>query len=93
MPAPSSVISPRIWTVLVETIRVRRRRCGNHDSQMSCYSLRFWSLTRTTQSRCAQRTALSGNPRRREEIGFSYFVFDADFADALAPVVAELAGG
>jgi alkanesulfonate monooxygenase SsuD/methylene tetrahydromethanopterin reductase-like flavin-dependent oxidoreductase (luciferase family) len=30
--------------------------------------------------------------RRREEIGFSYFVFGVDFADALAPVVAELAG-
>jgi alkanesulfonate monooxygenase SsuD/methylene tetrahydromethanopterin reductase-like flavin-dependent oxidoreductase (luciferase family) len=30
--------------------------------------------------------------RRREQIGFSYFVFGADFADALAPVVAELAG-
>ena len=30
--------------------------------------------------------------RRREEIGFSYFVFGADFADALAPVVAALAG-
>jgi len=30
--------------------------------------------------------------QRREEIGFSYFVFGADFADALAPVVAELAG-
>jgi hypothetical protein len=30
--------------------------------------------------------------RRREEIGFSYFVLGADFADALAPVVAELAG-
>ncbi len=30
--------------------------------------------------------------RRREEIGFSYFVFGADCADALAPVVAELAG-
>jgi alkanesulfonate monooxygenase SsuD/methylene tetrahydromethanopterin reductase-like flavin-dependent oxidoreductase (luciferase family) len=30
--------------------------------------------------------------RRREEIGFSYFVFGADFADALAPVVGELAG-
>src|SRR5689334_7482566 len=30
--------------------------------------------------------------RRREEIGFSYFVVGADFADALAPVVAELAG-
>jgi alkanesulfonate monooxygenase SsuD/methylene tetrahydromethanopterin reductase-like flavin-dependent oxidoreductase (luciferase family) len=30
--------------------------------------------------------------RRREEIGFCYFVFGADFADALAPVVAELAG-
>ena len=30
--------------------------------------------------------------RRREELGFSYFVFGADFADAMAPVVAELAG-
>ena len=30
--------------------------------------------------------------RRREEIGFSYFVFGADQADTLAPVVAELAG-
>jgi alkanesulfonate monooxygenase SsuD/methylene tetrahydromethanopterin reductase-like flavin-dependent oxidoreductase (luciferase family) len=30
--------------------------------------------------------------RRREEIGFSYFVFGADFADTFAPVVAELAG-
>src|SRR5438105_4511532 len=30
--------------------------------------------------------------RRREEIGFSYFVFGADFADALHPVVAAMAG-
>jgi hypothetical protein len=30
--------------------------------------------------------------RRREEIGFSYFVFGAAFADTLAPVVANLAG-
>ncbi len=30
--------------------------------------------------------------RRREEIGFSYFVVGADSADALAPVVAKLAG-
>ncbi|WP_245672448.1 hypothetical protein [Nocardia anaemiae] len=30
--------------------------------------------------------------RRREEIGFSYFVFGADFTDRFAPVVAELAG-
>jgi hypothetical protein len=30
--------------------------------------------------------------RRREEVGFSYFVFGANSADALAPVVAELAG-
>jgi len=30
--------------------------------------------------------------RRREELGFSYFVFGADRAEALAPVVAELAG-
>jgi hypothetical protein len=30
--------------------------------------------------------------RRREEIGFSYFVFGADVSEALAPVVAKLAG-
>jgi alkanesulfonate monooxygenase SsuD/methylene tetrahydromethanopterin reductase-like flavin-dependent oxidoreductase (luciferase family) len=30
--------------------------------------------------------------RRREEIGFSYFVVGADSADAFAPVVADLAG-
>jgi len=30
--------------------------------------------------------------RRREEIGYSYFVFGADFAQVLAPVVAKLAG-
>jgi alkanesulfonate monooxygenase SsuD/methylene tetrahydromethanopterin reductase-like flavin-dependent oxidoreductase (luciferase family) len=30
--------------------------------------------------------------RRREETGFSYFVFGADVAGALAPAVAELAG-
>ena len=30
--------------------------------------------------------------RRREEIGFTYFVFGADSADTLAPVVAQLAG-
>jgi alkanesulfonate monooxygenase SsuD/methylene tetrahydromethanopterin reductase-like flavin-dependent oxidoreductase (luciferase family) len=30
--------------------------------------------------------------RRREEIGFSYFVFGAGSADTLAPVVAKLAG-
>jgi alkanesulfonate monooxygenase SsuD/methylene tetrahydromethanopterin reductase-like flavin-dependent oxidoreductase (luciferase family) len=30
--------------------------------------------------------------RRREEIGLSYFVIGADFADTLAPVVAELTG-
>src|SRR5262245_17447199 len=30
--------------------------------------------------------------RRREEIGFSYFVFGAGSADTLAPVVAALAG-
>jgi hypothetical protein len=30
--------------------------------------------------------------RRREEIGFSYFVIGANAADALAPVVAELDG-
>jgi alkanesulfonate monooxygenase SsuD/methylene tetrahydromethanopterin reductase-like flavin-dependent oxidoreductase (luciferase family) len=30
--------------------------------------------------------------RRREELGFSYFIFGADAAEALAPVVADLAG-
>jgi alkanesulfonate monooxygenase SsuD/methylene tetrahydromethanopterin reductase-like flavin-dependent oxidoreductase (luciferase family) len=30
--------------------------------------------------------------RRREQIGFSYFVIGADFADTLAPAVAKLAG-
>jgi alkanesulfonate monooxygenase SsuD/methylene tetrahydromethanopterin reductase-like flavin-dependent oxidoreductase (luciferase family) len=30
--------------------------------------------------------------RRREEIGYSYFVLGADSADAMAPMVAELAG-
>ncbi|WP_433016019.1 LLM class flavin-dependent oxidoreductase [Kribbella sp. CA-294648] len=30
--------------------------------------------------------------RRREEIGFSYFVFGANFAETLAPVVAQLTG-
>ena len=30
--------------------------------------------------------------RRREEIGFSYFIFGSDIAEAFAPVVAELAG-
>ncbi|RDI67413.1 LLM class flavin-dependent oxidoreductase [Nocardia pseudobrasiliensis] len=30
--------------------------------------------------------------RRREEIGFSYFIFGADFAERFAPIVAELAG-
>ena len=30
--------------------------------------------------------------RREEELGFSYVVIGADFADTFAPVVAELAG-
>ena len=30
--------------------------------------------------------------RRREEIGYSYFVFGADFAESMAPAVAGLAG-
>jgi alkanesulfonate monooxygenase SsuD/methylene tetrahydromethanopterin reductase-like flavin-dependent oxidoreductase (luciferase family) len=30
--------------------------------------------------------------RRREDIGYSYFVFGADVAEALAPMVSELAG-
>jgi hypothetical protein len=52
------------------------------------------------QALAADVAVLPGDPaaaadeirRRREEIGFSYFVFGADFADALAPVVAEPAG-
>jgi alkanesulfonate monooxygenase SsuD/methylene tetrahydromethanopterin reductase-like flavin-dependent oxidoreductase (luciferase family) len=57
--------------------------------------------TNTAALRAADSLAiLPGDPaaaaeeiqRRREEIGFSYFVFGADFADTLAPVVAELAG-
>jgi len=30
--------------------------------------------------------------RRRDEIGFSYFVIGANSADTLAPAIAELAG-
>lgn len=30
--------------------------------------------------------------RRHEEMGFSYFIFGADFAEKFAPIVAELAG-
>ena len=30
--------------------------------------------------------------RRREDLGFSYFVFGAEVSDSLEPVVAELAG-
>jgi hypothetical protein len=30
--------------------------------------------------------------RRREEIGYSYFVLGADFAELMAPVVSDLAG-
>lgn len=36
--------------------------------------------------------ALEEIQRRREEIGYSYFVIGADVADLMAPVVAELAG-
>ena len=39
-----------------------------------------------------QVAAVEEIQRRREEIGFSYFVFGADFAEKLAPVVAKLAG-
>jgi hypothetical protein len=50
--------------------------------------------------RAADPLASSGDPaaaaeeiwRRREELGFSYFVFEAEVSDSLAPVVAELAG-
>jgi hypothetical protein len=31
-------------------------------------------------------------PRRREEIGYSYFVFGADSSEVLAPMVARLTG-
>ena len=39
-----------------------------------------------------QVAAVEEIQRRREEIGFSYFVLGADFAEKLAPVVAKLAG-
>jgi alkanesulfonate monooxygenase SsuD/methylene tetrahydromethanopterin reductase-like flavin-dependent oxidoreductase (luciferase family) len=38
------------------------------------------------------KAAVEELQRRREEIGFSYFVFGAIHADVLAPVVVELAG-
>ncbi len=38
------------------------------------------------------KAAVEELQRRREEIGFSYFVFGAIHAEVLAPVVAELAG-
>ena len=41
---------------------------------------------------CDPSAAAEEIQRRREELGFSYFVFGADVAGALAPVVAELAG-
>jgi len=52
------------------------------------------TLSRRLWRPCATPTLLRFEEiqRRREEIGYSYFVFGADFADALAPVVAELAG-
>ena len=46
-----------------------------------------WPFSRMTRRRPLRKSGDGG-----EEIGFSYFVFGADFADALAPVVAELAG-
>ena len=44
------------------------------------------------QIRPEEAAAVEEIQRRREEIGFSYFVFGAHVAGALAPVVAELAG-
>jgi len=41
---------------------------------------------------CDPSAAAEEIQRRRDEVGFSYFVFGADVAGALAPVVAELAG-
>ena len=41
---------------------------------------------------CDPSAAAEEIQRRREQLGFSYFVFGADVAGALAPVVAELAG-
>ncbi len=38
------------------------------------------------------RAAAEEVQRRREEIGYSYFVFGADFAEVMAPAVAGLAG-
>ncbi|MEV6768417.1 LLM class flavin-dependent oxidoreductase [Nocardia sp. NPDC051030] len=39
-----------------------------------------------------QAAAVEEILRRREELGFSYFIIGADFAERFAPVVAELAG-
>ncbi|MBF6175046.1 LLM class flavin-dependent oxidoreductase [Nocardia blacklockiae] len=38
------------------------------------------------------KAAVEEIQRRREELGFSYFVFGADYAERFAPVVAELTG-
>ena len=48
--------------------------------------------TRWPCSRIDPAAAVEELQRRREEIGFSYVVIGADFADTFAPVVAELAG-
>ncbi len=54
--------------------------------------LRFVRRTRSPYFPSDPAAAAEEIQRRREEIGFSYFVFGADVADALAPVVAGLAG-
>jgi hypothetical protein len=54
--------------------------------------LRFARQTRSPYFRVTPAAAAEEIQRRREEIGFSYFVVSADVADALAPGVAELAG-
>ena len=48
--------------------------------------------TKKSEARRKRDAVIEEVLRRREEGGFSYFVVGANAADALAPVVAELAG-
>jgi hypothetical protein len=68
---------------------VRRGGSGRHAHRKL---LRFAQRSRWSYSRITPAAAAEEIQRRRDEIGFSYFVFGADSADALAPVVAKLAG-
>ncbi len=74
-----------------------------HVSVIGDASRRSWPRPTLTRSHCGAIDSLAILPadpaaaideiqRRREEIGFSYFVFGAGSADTLAPVVAALAG-